>query len=279
MKLKPLVLLGVSALLLAGCGSSTTSTTKPTQQNPNSVKLVVNELPLEKRPFVVMVPHASNHLFTLYVENANQAKGASVDLEYQSGDLLKGVRTSLDTPIKSPYTKAVILGSCSTGGKCSFDGDLKSGTMKFKLDFGDKNLMHVLKGDFTFVSGQTNLPDGKFSFEAGKKTPAGSIILTNSFGLPKPFGKDIQLYPVSLATSNDKKITGKLSIKADTVSGISIFDGSTYQPLKYTFKNGEALIDVDMQPRSIKTQIIRDDQKGATEDVNLFILGPIVVQK
>lgn len=279
MKTKLILPLLLISLLLSGCTKKTaTNDSANTETNP-AAKVLINELPMAQRPFVVLFPHESNKLFTMFVKNADKAKSASVDLEYQSGDLLKGARVSLETPIPSPYTKAVILGSCSTGGKCTFDTDLKSGTMKFKIGFDDKNVTHLLKGDFTFVNGQNNLPDGKVIFTPTKSKVATNYILMNSFGLPGTLEGDIVLYPVVISSTLDKNIAGTLTINQSGVTAVKIFDGTTYKDLKYTDKDGVITINLDNAPWSQNATITRDDIKGTQEETTLYIVGPIVLLK
>lgn len=278
MKIKFLLPVFIFALLLGGCGNKTATTTTP-KTNVTATKLLVNALALKDRPFSVLVPHSSGKIFTFFVQNANKASSASIDLEYQSGDLLKGARASLQTPIANPYTKAVVLGSCSTGGKCTFDTELKSGTMKFKLNFPGDDATNILKGDFTFISGQKNLPDGKFVLDVTKTKTTPEYIMSNSFGLPKDFGKDIILYPVVIASTSDKNLVGTLTINQSDIASVSVYDGSTYQPLKFTSKDGSVMVKLDQKPWSVPATIIRDDLKSSQESTNLYIIGPIILSK
>lgn len=269
----------IFALFLSGCGTNNTKTGDVNQPQSNTTKLLINELPLEQRPFSVFVPHTSNRIFTFFVENADKAKSAAVDVEYQSGDLLKAARATLESPIKNPYVKAIVLGSCSTGGKCSFDTDLKSGTMKLKLGYEGLDAIHVLKGDFTFVNGQNNLPDGKFTFEPIKSKSQDTLIMGNSFGLPKPVNREIQLYPLVISSVSSKNVVGTFSINLSDVKELGIYDGTDYQPLKFSLKDGKTIVSLNQKPWEYKTQIVRDDLKGAIEDQTLYLVGPIVVYK
>ncbi len=265
------------ALLLSACGGAKAPVT---QKTPSAAtKLLINELPLSERPFTVLVPHISNRLFTFYAQNADKAKAASIDLEYQSGDLLKGVRATLESPIKNPYIKGIILGSCSTGGKCTFDTELKSGTMKFKLNFPNQDATHVLKGDFTFLNGQTSMPDGKVSFQFTSKKAATNLIMANSFGLPKSVSKEILLYPIVISSTSDKNVTGSLSVNATGVTSAVIYDGTDYQPLKFETVKGSLVFKLDQKPWSKTANITRDDQKGAVESLSLYLVGPILLYK
>jgi len=276
MKIKNLLIVLLFAVFLSACGAKKTS--EPTD-NSTGTKLLVNELPVADRPFTVLVPHSTNRVFTFVTINANKAKAASLDVEYQSGDLLKGARATLETPITNPYIKAIILGSCSTGGKCSFDKDLKSGTMKLKLTFDDKKVTQVLKGDFVFVTGQNNLPDGKVTFTPSKATAGDNLILLNSFGLPKAAEKEIVLYPIVISSTSSKNVVGKLTINQSGVTGAAIYDGQTYQPLTYTDKGGVLEVALNNKPWSMKAEIVRDDEKGSKESLDLYLLGPIVLNK
>lgn len=278
MKIKNLFVVLLSAVLLSACGAKTTNNTGGNQAS--GTKLLVNELPLAQRPFTVLVPHPTNNLFTFVAINANKASDASLDLEYQSGDLLKGAMVTLVKPITSPYIKAIILGSCSTGGKCSFDKDLKSGSMKLKLNFvNQKNVTNVLKGDFTFVIGQNNLPDGKVIFTPSKATSKDNLILLNSFGVPKPVEKEILLYPVVISSTSSKNVVGTLTINQAGVTGAAIYDGQNYVPLTYTDKAGVLTFALNNKPWSMNAEIVRDDEKGAKESITLYLLGPIVLYK
>jgi len=279
----PLIIGAVVILIIAAVFLIVKNTGKKTATNTADIttgtKLLVNELPLAERPFTVLVPHTTNKLFTFVAINADKAKAASLDLEYQSGDLLKGARATLETPIVNPYMKAIILGSCSTGGKCSFDKELKSGTMKFKLNFEGQKVTHVLKGDFAFVTGQNNLPDSKVIFTPSKATIKDNLILLNSFGLPKAVEKETLLYPVVISSTSDSNIVGSLVINQSGVTSAAIYDGQTYQPITFTDKEGVLTFNLNNKPWSMKAEIVRDDEKGSKESLNLYLLGPIVLYK
>ncbi len=272
-KIIPIIFLG---LLLSGCGANKAADTK--KSNPAGSKILINELPLKDKPFITLVPHSTNRLFTFVGLNINNAAESSLDLEYQSGDLLKGVKANIDAPIPQTFIKAIILGSCSTGGKCSFDKDLKTGTTKLRLKFANQNVIHLLKGDFTFISGQPSLPDGKVAFQASKATAKENIIMMNSFGLPKPVDKELSLYPVVFSATSDKIVSGLLTLSAQATSAL-IYNGTDYVPLKTTTRDGKIIVDLNQKPWSMSAEIIRDDEKGSKESLNLYLVGPILLVK
>lgn len=270
----------ISVALFVFKGSGKKQTTSVAKQSPLTTKILINELPLSDRPFTVLVPHPTNRLFTFVTIGADKAQTASLDLEYQSGDLLKGARASIESPIASPFIKAIILGSCSTGGKCTFDQDLQSGTEKLKLTFAGQDATHLLKGDFVFLSGQTNLPDGKVVFEPSKLTAKQNLMMMNSLGLPKSVGETASsalLYPVVISSTNDQTISGTFTFNQVGVTSAVIYDGATYQPLKISQQGGAVTATVNQKPWSMKAEITRDDEKGTHESLTLYLLGPIVL--
>lgn len=267
------------ALILSACGSKTATKVDNKKGTTPSTKILLNELPLKDRPFVTLVPHTTNRLFTFVGININKASESSLDLEYQSGDLLKGVSANIDSPIPDHFIKAIILGSCSTGGKCSFDKELKSGTMKLRLKYAGQEAVNLLKGDFTFVLGQSNLPDGKVSFEASKTSAKENLILMNSFGLPKALDEEQTLYPVVISSTSDKVISGKLLLSATDAKSAMIYDGVDYKPLTTSNKDGKLVVDINQKPWSMSAEIVRDDEKGSKESINLYLLGPVILIK
>ena len=269
----------ISAIFFLVKGSKKDPNAAVKKQSPLTTRILINELPLADRPFTVLVPHATNRLFTFVTIGADKASSASLDLEYQSGDLLKGARASIDSPIASPFVKAIILGSCSTGGKCTFDTDLKSGTEKLKLTFPGQDVTHLLKGDFVFIAGQKNFPDGKVTFEPSKLTAKSNLIMMNSLGLPRPAEKEVLLYPIVISATDNKVVSGSMTIAQAGVTSAAIYDGTTYQPLKFSESGGVLKISLNHQPWSMNAEITRDDEKGTPEFLTLYLLGPIVLYK
>jgi hypothetical protein len=282
MKLPILILSLVVIVVIAifGLSSFFKKTPDSTPKPAAGQKVLINELPLDRRPFVAFVPHTSSRLFTFYAKNANQATEGVIDIEYQSGNLLKGAKVAVSPPISDPYVKAIILGSCSTGGKCSFDKDLTVGNLKFKMVFADDTVAHILRGDFAFVTGVNNLPDGRVIFEPSAGNKKDNLILGNSFGLPSPLAdKEVLLYPIYISATTDKQVSGTMTIKQADVSEVLIWDGQTYIPLKFTAGTDQITISINQKPYIIDAAITRDDQKGAVEATQLDIIGPIVLIK
>lgn len=244
-------------------------------QESAGARLVINQLDQDKRPFTILSQHPSGKLLSLYLENTSYIEEATVDLEYLSGDLLKGAKSTLESPVADPFAKAFLLGSCSAGGKCSFDKDLVSGSIKLKLKIQDESDIHVLKGDYSFVDGETTTTDGRLTY-----TPVGNPIgeiLLNTIGLPeKPEGK-LELYPFAITSTNSQAIKGEIEIRKQGISKVLLYSSSGYQKLDATISEDTVTIKLNHTPKKEVVEIIRDDLKGAEESHTFYILGPIIL--
>jgi len=273
-KLIPLLILS-STLLLSGCQKKTDDSSSLETQEPTGARLVINQLNQDQRPFSILSQHSSGKLLTFFLENTSSIKEATVDLEYLSGDLLKGARSTLEAPISDPYAKAFLLGSCSAGGKCSFDRDLISGSLKLKLKIQGESDIHVLKGDYFFVDGPVTTTDGRITYTPSGN-PSGQMLL-NTLGLPKKIEGSLLLYPIAITSTGKQAIKGELEIRKKSVGKVMLYDGSDYQELDARLSEDKVVIDLNHTPRKELVKIIRDDLKGAEETHTFYVLGPIVL--
>jgi hypothetical protein len=238
---------------------------------------LINVLPIEERPFVALFPHVSNKLITLYVVNDHNASKLALEIEYLSGNALKGGRTSVPDDATFPYTKGFLLGSCSAGGKCSFDTDITTGTIKTALI--QKGESHILRSNYTFV-GQTRsaTSDQKIAF-----TPAGrfqgDVIVGGSHGFIGQLEAEAAMEPVVLTSSVGDEIEGVLSLRVSDASSILFWDGKAFSPIEAVQTDTGWDISLEHAPQAIASSIIRDDLKGAEEDVTLYLLGPFIAIK
>lgn len=271
--LKKISLLLVTGLLLAACNAKKTNT--PTRQ----VRQLINALEVAKRPFLAVFPHPTGKLLTLYLDRVDNAyKQSTIDLEYLSGNSLKGGRTTVDLPKPMPHTQAFLLGSCSSGGKCSFDTDLISGNIKNKLDDGSETV-NVLKSDFVFINkGAVTSTDGRVTYTPASAKQKDQIMMDTQ-GLPKDIDGQLAYSPIAISAANAGKISGTIAFKVTGVTKAVIYDGGNYQPIKIRTVDDAVTIDLNQAPWNKGVTIIRDDLKGATETAQLYLLGPIILLK
>lgn len=265
-----ILVLGVSAyFLFFRKGGTSLSTPTP------SKKQVINALAFDKRPFVAIFPHPTNKLITLMVDKKPDSD-ITVDIEYLSGNALKGGRTTILASSPSPYTQGFLLGSCSAGGKCSFDTDITTGTVKTKLELADE--LHLLKSNFAFVDGETATSDQKLVFLPSSK-PKAPLIIGQTHGFIDSLTGEAAAEPVAITATRADKIVGTLTINAPDATSAVYFDGKAYQPLTAKKDGNNLVIALSLVPWSRQVTIIRDDLKGAEEEETLYLLGPIVPLK
>jgi hypothetical protein len=238
---------------------------------------IINALPIKDRPFLALVPHSTNRLLTLFFDKPGVGQNISLDIEYLSGNSLKGGRTSVTDLSNLPYATAFLLGSCSTGGKCSFDTDITTGTLKTALEIGSE--LHILKSNFVFVGQkESTTSDQKLSFlPTGKST--GQLILSQTHGYLGTLDQEAAAEPAAITSTSESKITGTLSIYAPEATSLVYYDGEKYLPLTAEKKEDRFVVTLNLTPWSKTVDITRDDEKGSKETTTLFILGPIVPVK
>ena len=264
-----------AALLLSACGAK-----KPASQTTKQTRQLINALPVSARPFLVVFPHSTSKLLTIYLDRvAGNIKQSSIDLEYLSGNALKGGRTTIDFPKALPYAQAFLLGSCSSGGKCSFDTDLISGNIKNKLDDGT-DVINVLRSDFAFVTrGEVTTTDGRVTYTPSSAKQKDQILLDTQ-GLPQAIEGELAYAPIAISAVGNAKIVGKLTFRVSGVKTAMIYDGSNFQPLKAVIAPDSVEITINQSPPWNKAaDIVRDDLKGEAEMAQLYLLGPIVLIK
>lgn len=264
------------AVLLSGC-TLFGVTVGPKTPEPTNRKQLINILPIKDRPFVAIFPHSTNKLITLYFDKVGSAKNITIDLEYLSGNALKGGRTSINNS-SFPYTQAFLLGSCSAGGKCSFDTDITTGTVKTKLEVGSE--LHLLKSNFAFITPDTNATsDQKASFKPTGKSKA-TLILSQTHGYLSNISQEVAAEPVVITSTSTDALSGTLTITAADATSALIFNGSSYQPAKVKKEGDKLIIDIGgVKPWSKSVTIVRDDLKGSSEEATLNLVGPIVPVK
>ncbi|MBI3954597.1 hypothetical protein HY333_00990 [Candidatus Collierbacteria bacterium] len=261
------------ALFLSACTHK-----KPagSAETPTSNRQLINELAFEKRPFLAVFPHSSNKLLTLFLDRVREAKSATINVEYLAGNSLKGGRTSVNFPISQPFAQAFLLGSCSSGGKCSFDRDLLTGNLKTRLDLIDGST-HILKSDFVFINGSSVTPDGKV--EIVPQASKSNLILVDTQGLPADPPGTPAYSPLAITSTSNQKITAELKVNVADVRSAVYYDGESFKPIDISPSDNGVSLKINHLPWVREVQIVRDDLKGAGETQQLSIFGPVLLLK
>lgn len=226
------VLVGLVAATLMGRGQ--TASTSPTPV-PTLPPEPVNIIPLNERPFAHISPTEDGRNIILTVESLNKpAESAEYEIEYQAGTILQGFGGSLEIdPL--PATVKQMLGSCSAGGKCSYDEDVKGGQLTLRFEGSDR---YAVRGDWTFTkidpkSDLISSRDGRFGLVgAGSKAKYGIVFQSPGLPAPAPAAALSNVYAVGVSgtVSNNLKVSIRLN-EAATSARLAVWDGKAWSLL------------------------------------------------
>ncbi len=207
------------SFFLSGCLNKKVE--KPAERP--KIQETVNTVSLDKRPYSVLSFSDSGRFPTgrelkLEISDSKKAESIEYELEYQAGTLVQaGVGSINPKGEKLPLTRNILLGSCSAGGACSYNEDVKGGTLVLKFKGSETG---SLKGEWNFYSpkndGKLASRDAKFQLDA-PKLKNSYVLIAQTLGLPaSPAGGppkingEVIAGPYHLETTADG--TGKMQL-------------------------------------------------------------------
>lgn len=221
----------------------------------------VNLIDLKDRPYVTLGPkvgsrHPLGQELTMVLHSVTLgSKSVEYELEYQSGSLLQGAFGTIDlTTSQPPTTKDMLLGSCSTGGKCAYNPNVEGGTLTLHYKGGQQDF--AVRGEWslgkmTDRQGQFSSRDGKFQVDIGKTGLSTTTVVTvfQTLGLPAPVKGDVLAGPYGVFT-NDQKPKGKvqltLRLSQDVTTATLLgWTGTSWKEYKSTVANKTLTATVD----------------------------------
>jgi len=205
MKRISILLLVPLIIMLGGCSLFRKKKNDTEQAKRPLITEPVNQIPVSERPYLSLSPVENGRQIMLYLNKINKpADEAEFELEYNAGDLLRGAFGSIDL-VDGTGSYEVLLGSCSTGGTCSYDSDISGGTATVILR-GSEN--YAVKVNWRYQ--ETSVADGKFGSQDQKIQLTGEslfaksnyVIISEASGLPEALEGEILAGPYSVAPSN-----------------------------------------------------------------------------
>lgn len=231
--------------VFAGCSKqpSSNATPGPTPR-VKKVDKNINAEPIEKRPFVVLSPRGDGKAVTVSIRETKQGyKEGEYEIEYNSGSLVQGAFGQL-TLADGKAEKEVLLGSCSTGGKCTYNPDVTGGTLILRFTSPDS----VLKQEWSYGEAKKTenvypSRDGKLVVDLTKsKVKPGFVLIYNSPGYPGSLEGQVLSGPYTVtantALSGDINITARVSSDV-TTARLMGWDGKAWKELSKSIKNGQ----------------------------------------
>lgn len=248
MSVKVAVFVTVASIVFTACSKPATQTSALPTPRARRADVNVNTEPLENRPFVTLSPRNDGHAVELtLLEIKKKATDVEYDIEYNSGSLLQGAFGDVDLSQGSvPYAREILLGSCSTGGKCTYNTNVTGGTVTLRFgnpDFTFKNewsFADVNKTDKVYTS-----RDGKFTLDTtGAKTSATQVVVYQDPGYPGSAPGTIVAGPYTVGV-NGAGISGKVMVSMRLPSNegkysIEAYDGKKWSELPTTTANQTA---------------------------------------
>lgn len=169
------------------------TTTKKTPP-PKQVALEFSE----DNPYVYLVPRGDGLAANLYATRFGEAKYLGYELLYKTATQLQKAIGRFDLKGESIGPEEVLFGTCSAGGKCTFDQGVEEGTLTLKFLYQDIREEKVWESDFHLQTisggtGEITSKDGKFSLKipAGGVTGSGLVNTMPLLSLPESLGKKI----------------------------------------------------------------------------------------
>ena len=233
------------AFFLSGCIKKKVETPAPRPK----IQEVVNTVPLSERVYATLSFASSSNFplgreLTLTVADSKSASLIEYELEYQAGTLVQAGLGSISTKDnKPPYSKDILLGSCSAGGACSYHEDVKGGTLLLRFKGSP---VGNLKGEWNYYApgndGKLSSRDAKFQLDAPKLKKA-FVVVSQTLGLPKIVEGDVLAGPYHLASTagvaGEMELTMRLVEETPTAK-LLFWNGSSYQPVKHNLEGKTA---------------------------------------
>ncbi len=228
----------VGSLLFAGCGKSAPKGTATPTPRVRKVDVNVNQEPIANRPFVQLVPRDDGHAVILNLLAVKKvSSNFEYEIEYNSGSLVQGAfgEAAIDVA-KLPLTREILLGSCSTGGKCTYNPDVTGGTLILRFLSPD----YTLKNEWSFAEAAKagnsfTSRDAKFTLDTTKaKLKTGNVIVFQSPGYPKGLTGEVVAgpYTVGLNTTITASVTVSVRVASDVKAATLMgWDGKAWKEL------------------------------------------------
>lgn len=201
-----------SAFLLAGCGKKKSEPTSAIQE----VQVPVNTIEVSARPYVSLEPVANGRSITLVLHDLKTpAQSAEYELSYQSGSLLQGAFGVLNLE-DLPFTKDILLGSCSAGGKCTFHEDVTGGELLLTFEADEE---FALKNEWAYIENDDqetafSSQDSKFRLEGEALAKVPYLIILQTPGLPQNPDRNVISAPYAVAAS--REVVGEVTVTMRT---------------------------------------------------------------
>lgn len=218
--MKKLIIIAIGLVVLVGIigvvSMKKGKTSKEVVSTPTprpKLTLPANTLPIEERPFVMIEPTAAREVVLSIQTLPKTADNVEFELQYSSAEKEEAAIGSINLNGKLPYTKTILLGSQSGGGKITYHENVIGGSLI--LSFFNPN--YKLSQEWSYIDNRKSLTafssrDGKFQIETAKLFKGSAyVVVYNNPGLPGALPKAVLAGPYSIVGTT-AVATGKVQI-------------------------------------------------------------------
>jgi len=192
------------------------------------IQETVNTVPVDKRPYSVLSFSDSGRFpagreLKLEIADGKNAASIEYELEYQAGTLVQaGIGSINPKGEKLPLSRDILLGSCSAGGACSYNEDVKGGTLLLRFKGSD---IGNLKGEWNYYlpknDGKLASRDAKFQLDA-PKLKNSYVLIAQTLGLPAKINGEVKAGPYHLETTADGTGDMQLTMRLNEESATAV---------------------------------------------------------
>jgi len=201
--------------------------------NPSRADLESSVLPLEERPYVVLIPRSDGHELKLQIENLKGVQSIDYELVYFVDDVSRGVIGSVNVQGESSFSRDLLLGSCSRN-VCKYDEGVKNGMLT--LSFRGAAGVQKYEASFYLQKGKEaknvlSSQDENFSFQ-GILSGSAFYLTMGTVGLPEKIEGKVVGGPYGIFTTSSLSAKGILKLKLqEAPEKIKIFgwDGTAWK--------------------------------------------------
>lgn len=248
--------IGVIAIvsMIIAWGLQPVETAGPTPK-PTLPPEPVNIIPIEERAYARIIPAESGREITISLEKINkEADEAEYEVEYQSGTILQGFGGELSVD-NLPSTAKQLLGSCSAGGKCSYDENVSGGQLTLRFEGPQR---YAVRGEWAFLDNAArNLVvasrDGKLGLTGpGAKVRYAVVYQSPGYPAPLPAKALSQIYSmgVSPVTPGVVEVSLRLNEEVSTAK-LAVWNGKDWKLVEGTVTDKVLKVSLPSMPQAV----------------------------
>lgn len=190
------------------------------------------DLPIEKRPVVLLTPTSDGHYLNLKIEKIGFSPSV-LDLEFlytvPGQEQPQGSAPSINIKGKDIFEIELLLGTESSG-KFRYDEGVEKGSLTLRFRNEEGKLLVRYATEFNLQTNTDLLisPDGIFKYKL-ESVSKNYFVTMNTIGLPDGYSDKVNAGPYGIFTSSESEVKGDLDVE---FKEIVHWDGGSWTKLE-----------------------------------------------